>query len=133
MKRNTAKEYDRLLQKLIYSQSQIVHNSQLVKMATACGFTENLNLAIGTFLIDGLLEAVEPFEEDTANHFQLYKITHKAVVFTLHEGGYSKKRRREKYEYTNLRFAWLRHWVWFYTAMASLIVNIYFIATYLLK
>jgi hypothetical protein len=134
MNKSTATGYDALLGELCKQPRGSWHISMILRAGAGLGYDATfVSGAVSTFTRDGFLKIIEPFDEDFNNHFELYGVTNAAVAFILHEGGYRRKRRFEAYGRTNVKFTVLRHWVWFYTAIVSLLVNGYFILKYLLE
>lgn len=120
MNKETAKLYDEYLLEIIQTPNR--------------AFTSEMfpDQFIQTALADGFIEA---FKHPNApeHNFGVYTITPTGVKFIVHEGGYTRKRRYKNYEQTNIRFTWIRHWVWFYTALCSLALNLILIVLYLSK
>lgn len=83
-----------------------------------------------TAFADGFIKSFSNLRVPTPD-CDVYCITPQGVNFILHQGGYARKRRFQNYADTNIRFTWMRHWIWFYSAILSILGNIYFIATYL--
>lgn len=134
MDKNSAKLYDALLTVICKNPDASLHISRIAKEAQAIGFNNYMEVknAIATFLEDGFIDFIR--HPNIPEHdFGIYTATNKGIKFINHEGGYAKRRRYDNYNKTNIKFTWIRHWVWFYTAIASLILNLYFIARYLLK
>lgn len=132
MNKSTAKQYDALLQGIMGLPNKAWHISHINQVAKSAGFTTQIALdtAISTFLTDSHIAIVEHSGAPTHN-FNIYHLTGKGLKFITFEGGYTTQRRFEAYHRTNIRFTFVRHWVWFYTAVVSLLANIYFILKYL--
>ena len=133
MNKQTAKQYDNLLREIAKKPRSSWHISHIKSKAVTFSINpEEVQNAIATFVNDDFLKIIE-VHEGVGDHFQIYSITPRGISFIMHEGGYLKKRRFENYEFTNKRFTWIRHWVWFFGFVLSFLANIYFIVTYLLK
>ena len=134
MDKTTALRYDVLLTEVCKLPKNSWHISHIYKTSFSLGFTkEETDTAVSSFINDGFLVVLEPFEKNYNNHFQLYSVSPKAIAFIHHEGGYTNRRRFKNYEKTNIKFTWIRHWVWFYTAVGSLLLNLVLTVLYLLK
>lgn len=132
MNKSTAKQYDALLQGIIALPNKAWHISHISQVAQNAGFAKQtaLDTAIGLFLTDGHIAIVE-HPGAPSHSFGIYHVTGKGSKFINFEGGYVRQRQYDAYHRTNIRFTILRHWIWFYTACASLLANLYFILKYL--
>lgn len=131
MDKNTAKLYDALLTELSSLKSSAFGKKDIDHIALKLGFKtyENISTVIIILLEDGLIDFIR-HPNAPQHNFDIYTLTGKGTKFIKFEGGYLDKRRYEMFSKTNTKFTWLRHWVWFYTALLSLLLNIYFIYKY---
>lgn len=134
MDKVTAILYDKLLREIAKKANNGWHTSHISIQAQELGFhSENqVNSAINLFQEDGLIDFIK-HPSVPQHNFGIYGITGKGLKFINYEGGYTEKRRYEKYDKVNKRFTWIRHWVWFYTAVISLICNAFFILNHIYK
>lgn len=129
MKKTTATYYDQVLSILhIYPNmgfNKIILMDMLKKHTIK---VENIDELLAIFKADKLIK-----EYNTVDGYGYFNISDYGVKFIKVEGGYTKNRRFTNYAHTNIKFTWMRHWVWFITTLISFICNLYFIYTYLLK
>lgn len=126
MNKETARCYDILLSELCKSPKAPYKISHILQISSKLNFTkEDTDMAVSTFVNDGFLLVLEPFDKSYNNHFQLYNVSPKAVVFITHKGGYIKKVQKDKYKNDNIKFTWYRHWLWFIGFVLSFLLNLY--------
>lgn len=77
-------------------------------------------------LKDGFIDFIRHPNAPTHN-FGVYNLTLSGHRFIKFDGGYTRQRQFESWQRTNVRFTWIRHWVWFFTSVISVGLNIYFI------
>lgn len=130
MTKKEAAAADLFLRQLAGTYGRVLHKTHIVSYAQSCGIDAGQAMRYAALYIsDGML----------SNHINdvpglhCYTVTAKGMSFIMYKGGYTELMKYERYGKTNIRFTWLRHWVWFYTAMLSLLVNFYFILKYLLR
>jgi hypothetical protein len=131
MDKITAKQYDSLLREIAKLSNKAWDISLFSKSAQSVGFSDDMQIetAITLFEEDGFIDFIK--HPNAPNHnFGIYNMTGKGLKFITFEGGYTEKRLYENYEKVNKQFTVLRHWVWFYSFLVSLIVNISFIVSF---
>lgn len=130
---NLAKKADDLLKSLPNNNKQAFSATQIEALAIEKNISINdVAFLISIFIEDKVFEKV--IHPNVPNHdFGFYLMSHKGLSFIHLRGGYTEQQKVENYTKTNVKFTWIRHWLWFYTSIISLLANTYFILKYLAK
>jgi len=130
MTKKEAEKADTFLKTLVPSFNRVMYKSHLEDKAKSCGLdNEECSFFAALFISDGYLE--HNLNDVPGSH--LYKLTDQGFSFVKYKGGYLDQIRNESYDKANTKFTFIRHWVWFWTALVSLILNAYLILKYLLN
>lgn len=125
MKKSTAKNLDSLLGIILKSNGEAFRAETLKIASKHLNITdEDLLTAIATFRTDGFVTPI--FHPELPNYdMGVFDISEKGIKFLKIQGGYTKNRRRDYYKESNVRFTFIRHWVWFLFLILSLLLNAY--------
>lgn len=125
MEKQTAIKYDALLRVFADGKGQDYKPDNLKSMVTKVAFSDNeINTAIAVLRNDKLIKPTYHLE---APGFEMgrFSITEKGIKFLEIQGGYTKNRWSDFYKKNNVRFTFIRHWVWFIFLILSLLFNVY--------
>jgi hypothetical protein len=125
MDKSTARKADKLLKCISKMPKNSWHTSHIENAGKEMEIPlDEIPILISLFLHDGVLERiVHPGAPD--HDFGIYHISHKGLQFIRFEGGYTKRRKQQRYRDENEKFAWYRHWLWFIGFVLSFLLNLY--------
>lgn len=133
MNKNLARKADSLLKIISKYKNQAWSISRIEEESITLSISiDDANIFISMFMEDDIFEKFK-HPSNPEHDYGLYMLSHKGYKFIHVDGGYTEKQKNDSYNKTNVKFTWIRHWVWFYTSIISLLANVYFILKYLAK
>lgn len=89
---------------------------------------EETNIILDILVSDNVLNQ-KAFKSKSGTTYS-YSYNPKMSKLIYEDGGYKRRRILKKYEEGNIKFAYLRHWIWFVLFVISLLFNMFLIANY---
>lgn len=119
MDKKTARLYDAFLER-IFQNGKYLNSKIIYKTGHEMGITTSqITKAINTFEGDELI-----IGEAHPEGFTVFTVHPKAHNFLNQHNGYTRKRVIDMFLFDTIRFIWIRHWLWFFVAIISVLFNI---------
>lgn len=133
MEKKLARQLDTFLTFLVgaFETENKISEQKLLESGETMGINRiDTKTILAIIVADGFLE--EKIIRTKDSNWVDYRIKPELRKFIFDQGGYKKKRLEDSYEKQNKIFTNYRHKIWFFGFVASVILNIYFLAIYVM-